>query len=48
MSSNAGVDWSAVESARSAWRQADAQVPRLRAVHGDLSALHDAVASNAD
>ena len=43
---SSGIDWSAVESARTGWRQADAQVPRLRAVHGDLSTLHDAVARN--
>lgn len=38
--------WVAVEQARAAWRQVDAQIPQLRAVHGDLSSLHDAVTRN--
>ena len=38
--------WSAVDDARAAWQRADDELPRLRAVHGDLSTTLDALVRN--
>ena len=38
--------WTAVEEARAAYRRIDAEIPRLRTLHGDLKALHRAVVRN--
>jgi hypothetical protein len=46
VSSNAADPWAAVETARAAWKQVDAEIPRLRMVHSDLSDLHDALERN--
>ena len=38
--------WSGVADARADWQQADDELPRLRAIHGDLSATLDALVRN--
>jgi hypothetical protein len=38
--------WGTVTDARVAWRRADDELPRLRAVHGDLSTTLDALVRN--
>jgi len=38
--------WTAVEEAREAYRRIEAEIPRLRTLHGDLEALHRAVVRN--
>ncbi|MEF8974842.1 MAG: hypothetical protein V5A21_01260 [Halapricum sp.] len=38
--------WNAVADARASWRRADDELPRLRAVHGDLSTTLDALRRN--
>jgi len=38
--------WSGVTDARADWQQADDELPRLRAIHGDLSTTLDALVRN--
>ena len=40
------TSWETVTETRTAWRRADDELPRLRAVYGDLSTTHDALVRN--